>query len=95
MKRFGLYPELPTFEDSLLCGSENGEPKEWILIGKLSEYGKQYPVHFDITKEKVIAIFGKRGQGKSYTLGSFIEGLCTSEKETQISFRKLNLRKRG
>ncbi len=85
MKRFGLYPELPTFEDSLLCGSENGEPKEWILIGKLSEYGKQYPVHFDITKEKVIAIFGKRGQGKSYTLGSFIEGLCTSEKETQIS----------
>ena len=39
----------------------------------------------DVSSEKVIAIFGKRGQGKSYTLGSLIEGLVTKELDNSIS----------
>jgi DNA helicase HerA-like ATPase len=32
----------------------------------------------------VVGIFGKRGSGKSYTLGSILESLCTAEFETTI-----------
>ncbi|MFC2051274.1 ATP-binding protein [Chloroflexota bacterium] len=82
MKRYGLYPEMKAEGDWCICGSESTDPKEWLFLGKLAEYGRRYNVKFDVTKEKVIAIVGKRGQGKSYTLGSLIEGLCTSEKDT-------------
>ena len=88
MKRYGLFPELTPEGEWALCGSESGDPQEWTYLGRLSEYGRRYKVKFDVTKEKVIAIVGKRGQGKSYTLGSLIEGLCTSEAQTSISLSK-------
>jgi len=85
MKRYGLYPEMRPQGDWCLCGSESGEPKEWLYFGRLAEYGRRYGVKFDVTREKVMAIVGKRGQGKSYTLGSVVEGLCTSDAESAIS----------
>lgn len=85
MKRYGLYPELVPVGDSILFGTESTSTAEWILAGRLSEYGRRYSVKFDVSKEKVVAIFGKRGQGKSYTLGSLIEGMCTSERQSNIS----------
>lgn len=84
MKKYGLYPQMRTQGDWCLCGSEAGDPKEWLFLGRLTEYGRRYNVKFDVTKEKVMAIVGKRGQGKSYTLGSVIEGLCTSDSESAI-----------
>jgi len=84
MKRYGLYPEMSAQGDWCTSGSESGEPKEWIFLGKLAEYGRRYNVKFDVSKEKVIAIVGKRGQGKSYTLGSLVEGLCTSDSDSPI-----------
>lgn len=84
MKRYGLFPEMRAEGDWCLCGSESGEPREWLFLGRLAEYGRRYNVKFDITREKVIAVVGKRGQGKSYTLGSLIEGLCTSDSESPI-----------
>jgi hypothetical protein len=33
----------------------------------------------------VIALFGKRGSGKSYTLGSLLEGLCTRDETSSIA----------
>lgn len=86
MKRYGLFPEMKASGNSCLCGSESGEPKEWLFLGRLSEYGRRYNVNFDVSREKVIAIVGKRGQGKSYTLGSLVEGLCTSESESAIGY---------
>ena len=85
MKRFGVYPELNPLGDSIYFGSQSSSHKEWILSGRLSEYGRRYQVRMDVSNEKVIAIFGKRGQGKSFTLGSIIEGMCTSENHTSIS----------
>lgn len=84
MKRYGLYPEMRAEGNWCISGSESLNPKEWLFLGRLAEYGRRYDVKFDVTKEKVIAIVGKRGQGKSYTLGSFVESLCTSEKETAV-----------
>jgi hypothetical protein len=85
MKFYGLNPEMSAIEDWCICGSETGEPKEWLYIGRLAEYGRRYNVKFDISKEKVIAIVGKRGQGKSYTLASLIEGLITANNPSSIS----------
>ena len=88
MKRYGLFPELRAQGDWCLCGSESGEPKEWLFLGRLAEYGRRYNVKFDVTREKVVAVVGKRGQGKSYTLGSLIEGLCTCHPESAIGITK-------
>lgn len=85
MKKYGLYPEMQAQNDCCLCGSESGDPKEWLLLGRLAEYGRRYDIKFDVTREKVMAIVGKRGQGKSYTLGSVIEGLCTVDFESAIA----------
>ena len=84
MKRFGLSPELYPYGDSINIGPNLSTPDEWLLFGRLSEYGERYKVKLDVTKEKVISIFGKRGQGKSFTLGTLLEGMCTVNKDTSI-----------
>jgi len=86
MKTYGLTPDLPTDGDWFVAGSERGAPQDWLVLGRLAEYGHRYLVKFDVTQEKVIAIFGKRGQGKSYTLGSLIEPLVTTQEATSIGF---------
>jgi len=86
MKTYGLTPDLPIDGDWCIAGSEQGAPQDWLLLGRLAEYGHRYLVKFDVTQEKVIAIFGKRGQGKSYTLGSLIEPLVTTQEATSIGF---------
>lgn len=50
------------------------------------------PIRYDLAHPHVVAVFGKRGSGKSYTLGSFLEGLCTRNRETSIG---QNLRQSG
>jgi hypothetical protein len=47
--------------------------------------GAPKDVHLDLTLEHVLAIVGKRGSGKSFTLGSFLEGLCTTDRTTAIN----------
>ena len=85
MKRYGLSPEMRAIGDWCICGSETDEPQEWVYIGRLAEYGRKYRVKLDTSKEKVITIVGKRGQGKSYTLASLIEGLITTNNPCSIS----------
>lgn len=85
MKRYGLSPELAPVGDSIFFGTEAHSSPQWALVGRLSEYGRRYAVKLDVSKEKVIAIFGKRGQGKSYTLGSLLESLCCASEESSIS----------
>ncbi|HRT84123.1 MAG TPA: ATP-binding protein [Bacteroidales bacterium] len=83
MKKFTVKPKL-THSRRILIGNHN-EEKEHVFLGRLAEAGQLVRVDFDLSLPHVVAIFGKRGSGKSYTLGSFLEGLCTQEKETTIS----------
>jgi len=83
MKKFTVKPRL-THTRRILIGS-HGEENEYVFLGRLAEAGQLVRVDFDFSFPHVIAIVGKRGSGKSYTLGSFIEGLCTKETETTIS----------
>jgi DNA helicase HerA-like ATPase len=83
MARFSVRPSLTnkrqhTFGDSLTRGTDI------VHIGRLAEAGPNVDVMFDSSGEFVLGIFGKRGSGKSYCLGSILEGLCTVDRETSL-----------
>lgn len=84
MKKFTVKPRLFHSSEGLAGFIQKGS-KEWILLGRLSEAGQLTSVKFDLQNPHVIAVFGKRGSGKSYTLGSILEGLCTINKNNSIS----------
>ncbi len=65
--------------------ADNPSASEWVQIGRLAEIGPPREVRLDLGHEHVLAIVGKRGSGKSFTLGSFLEGLCTKEPSTAIN----------
>ncbi len=83
MKKFSVKPRLTHARDFLI--SNNTESKEFFYLGRLAESGQLVDINFDVSVPQVVAIFGKRGSGKSYTLGSILEGLCTKDKKTSIS----------
>ena len=68
-----------------MVGSSRAETKDWVYMGRLAEAGPLTDVRFDTEGAHVVALFGKRGSGKSYTLGTLLEGLCTENENTSIS----------
>jgi DNA helicase HerA-like ATPase len=48
------------------------------LFGRLAELGPHRDVWLDLDREHVIAIVGKRGSGKTHTLGVVVEGLSAA-----------------
>jgi len=84
MKKFTVTPRIFN-QREVIIGKQGVTSSEWVYLGRLGESGPLIRINYDLSQEHVIAIFGKRGSGKSYTLGSFLEGLCTKEKETSIS----------
>lgn len=84
MKKFTIKPRFTT--RNLVClGVPEGHEADWIYVGRLAEVGGLTDIRFDVRGPHVMAIFGKRGSGKSYTMGSMLEGLCTVEQETCVS----------
>ena len=62
--------------------------KGCVLIGKqYVEMGKNYslanPIYMDVTGSHAVLLCGKRGSGKSYTLGSITEGMSVMEDEVK------------
>src|SRR5207249_5911720 len=66
-------------------GPSDRDSSEWVHVARLAEIGPPKDVHLDLSLEHVLAIVGKRGSGKSFTLGSFLEGLCTTSPATSIN----------
>lgn len=86
MRRFGLYPDLASLGDWVTLGApEQVDPDDWVYLGNLSEFGPKSRVRFAVGDEKVIAIFGKRGQGKSFTLGCLLEGLTLGAPDPSLA----------
>ena len=84
MKKFTTKPRV--FRSSpAYVGTSNYESLSWVYIGRLGEAGPLTDVRFDIEMAHVVALFGKRGSGKSYTLGTLLEGLCTKEISSSIA----------
>ena len=84
MKKFTVRPHLLTRKEFLI-GDPDGCSSAWLYLGRLGETGQLTDVRFDAAHPHVIAIFGKRGSGKSYTMGSMLESLCTHRIESSIS----------
>ena len=82
MKKFSVKPKLAPGRTARIGGQDEGDH---VFLGRLAEAGQLVRVDFDLSQPHVVAIFGKRGSGKSYTLGSFLEGLCTCTRESSIS----------
>lgn len=83
MKKYTVKPKIAK-PGQVRIGDTNGGNQK-IYLGRLAEAGQLTRVDFDVSNPHVIAIFGKRGSGKSYTLGSLLEGLCTQETNSSIS----------
>ena len=84
MKKFTTKPRV--FRSSPgYTGTPQYESKSWVYLGRLAEAGPLTDVRFDTEMAHVIALFGKRGSGKSYTLGTILEGLCTKKSLCSIA----------
>lgn len=84
MKKFTTRPRV--FRSSPgYAGTAHDESKSWVYLGRLAESGPLTDVRFDADLAHVVALFGKRGSGKSYTMGSLLEGLCTREVNCSIA----------
>ncbi|MHA1400212.1 MAG: ATP-binding protein [Candidatus Heimdallarchaeaceae archaeon] len=81
---FELSPALPN-KNELIFGDSRERRNDLCLVGEAAEFGPKKQIKLDISGEHVIAIVGKRGSGKSYTLGSIIESLATAEETSKIS----------
>jgi hypothetical protein len=84
VKKFTVKPRY-TNRNIAFIGASEYQESDWIYLGRLAEIGPLTDVRFDAAHPHVTAIFGKRGSGKSYTMGSMLEALCTVNSDTSIS----------
>src|SRR5436309_10605553 len=73
MKTFDIEPRVP---GRIHLGSTKRESV--ILAGRMAEKGNTNPIYFDGSDNFVVFEVGKRGSGKSYGMGSLLEGFATA-----------------
>lgn len=73
-----VKPAITASGAGVWCGPGAKQAAKGIWLGTLAELvtGRTPAVWLATAKEQVIGLFGKRGSGKSFTLGSLLEGLC-------------------
>lgn len=76
----------PQLRGDLRFGTEGDGTS--LYLGRVAETGPLRKMYFTGSKEFVGLIIGKRGSGKSYTLGTLIEGLATTQNNTTIAQHK-------
>jgi len=85
MANYRLTPDPIDERGDILAGDAAARGRDTILLGKLVESGARRQLRLDISGEQVVAILGKRGTGKSYTLGALMEGLAAGVGNSQIA----------
>lgn len=80
MSSFNLTPAVVKERGPVIVGDPSEKRRDKVLLGKLAEGGALRELWLDVSGEQVVGIFGKRGTGKSYTLGVLIEGLAVRDK---------------
>ena len=81
MRRFRATPSVGRAR-SVVIGPPGGERQ--VLLGRLSEIGPQKEIWLDVDKEHVVAVLGKRGSGKTHTLGVLVEGLGLKDSSRKL-----------
>jgi hypothetical protein len=85
MPSYKLSPDATRKPGPILAGDPAERGKDRLLIGHSAEAGPFREVWLDVSGEQVVAAFGKRGTGKSYTLGVLIEGLSAGFGDSRIA----------
>lgn len=80
----------PIIEGDVTIGSPGQQ--ERVLLGRLAEIGSSRNIWLGADQEFVALVVGKRGSGKSYTLGTLLEGFATNSNNTAVSH---HVRRRG
>jgi len=76
MQKFQVTPTVGHRSKSVTIGASF--VGQHMMIGRLAEVGPIKSFNLNLDKEHVIAILGKRGSGKTHTLGVILEGLVSS-----------------
>src|SRR4051794_5162199 len=76
----------PPFRGDLYVGSDGDQLKAY--VGQVAEAGGPRKVYLSGSREFVSLIIGKRGSGKSHTLGTIVESLATVSDKTSICDHK-------
>lgn len=82
MRRFQVTPPPRRGTKAISLGST--AQKQGVLLGRLSEVGPTRLAYIDHSREHVVAVLGKRGSGKTHTLGVIIEGLGVRDQDTPL-----------
>ncbi|UVC16138.1 ATP-binding protein [Mesorhizobium onobrychidis] len=85
MTNYRLEPEVTRQPGDLVVGDAGQRGRDKLLLGTLAEAGARRRLWLDITGEQVVGIFGKRGTGKSYSLGLLLEGLASGAGSTRLA----------
>lgn len=85
MATFRLEPAPTKERGDIVAGDPAMRQRDRLFIGHLIEPGPRRNLWLDVSGEQVVAILGKRGTGKSYTLGAIVEGLAAGHGTTAIA----------
>ncbi len=85
MTTYKLEPDPWRDRGDIVAGDPAERERDKLLLGHLAESGPRRRLWLDITGEQVVAVLGKRGSGKSYTLGAIIEGFAAGDGDSLIS----------
>jgi len=85
MTSYNLEPLLSNDLGDVIAGDPGDKQRDKVLLGRLVEAGKRRDLWLDVSGEQVVGILGKRGTGKSYTLGVLIEGLASGAGTTSLA----------
>jgi len=88
MASYKLLPPVSSRPGPVFAGDPSDKQIDRVLLGSLAEGGQRRQLWLDISGEQVVGVLGKRGTGKSYTLGVLIEGLAGGAAETAIARHK-------
>lgn len=88
MLRYRVTPEIRDDEGSISLGFEKKsiDTVSYVNLGRLSEQGRRAQVNLGFSHELVAGIFGQRGSGKSYTLGTILEGLGAGDPSANLGY---------
>ena len=87
LAQWRIKPTIDAPSDGIWLGPGAQTAKAGIRLGSLAEVtsGRTPAVWISTAKEQVIGLFGKRGSGKSFTLGVLLEGLSLKSDDAAVA----------
>ncbi|MEJ1159539.1 ATP-binding protein [Prosthecomicrobium sp. N25] len=81
-----VKPALSQTVKEVIVGAPPATQSNALLLGRTAEVtpNPAAPVFLSHGKEQVVAVVGKRGSGKTFTLGCIVEGLSTKQIQTPV-----------